>query len=187
MRDLEAQRARRDRIALRLFLGTLVLVLSVYFTADALGWIPARCSFRAYRGRGDGSISERYETFDPDLTLGIAIGETRYRFNYVTHHAIVTRPLFGVTRWRIPETVVYDGETFTVTALDTFAFLNATTVTSAELPATLQYLNNSAQFAGERMAAITLHRPDGTSDTFFPPFDTLILPGDLEAPEEGSN
>lgn len=187
MRDLEAQRARRDRIALRLFLGGMFVVLGMYFTADALGWIPARYSFRAYRGRGDGSISGRYETFDPDLTLGIAVGETRYRFNYVTGHAIVTRPLFGVRQWRIPETVVYEGERFTVTALDTFAFLHATTVTSAELPATLQYLNNSAQFADERLTSITLHRPDGTAAVYTPPFDTLTLPGDSAPPEASRN
>lgn len=187
MIDYEQQRARRDRLARRLFFGGSILFFGTYFLADAFGLLPDRYSFRYHAARvGRVSISDRYETFDPDLALGVAIGDTRYRFNYATHHAIVTRPLFGVENWVIPETVVYRDETFVVAALDTFAFLNATTVTRVELPKTLTYLNNSAQFAGEKITEILLHRPDGSSTRFLPPFDSLHLPGDLEPSPEAN-
>lgn len=185
MIDYDQQRAKRDRLARRIFFGGSLLIFGTYFLADAFGLLPDRYSFRYHTARvGRVSISDRYENFDPDLALGVAIGDTRYRFNYATHHAIVTRPLFGVENWVIPETVVYRDETYTVTAFDTFAFLNATTVTRVELPKTLVYLNDSAQFAGKRIKEVILHHADGTSKRFLPPFDTLHLPGDLEPSPE---
>ena len=112
----EAARARRDRWALRLFLGACALLLGAYAVADAHGIVPRELSVRwRTQQRGRLNLDGRYTEFDPDLCLGIAIGDTRYRFNYASYHAIVTRPLFGVRRWVIPEEVRYEGDVFTVT------------------------------------------------------------------------
>lgn len=163
----EAARARRDRWALRLFLGACALLLGAYAVADAHGIVPRELSVRwRTQQRGRLNLDGRYTEFDPDLCLGIAIGDTRYRFNYASYHAIVTRPLFGVRRWVIPEEVRYEGDVFTVTALDPFALLNAPDAETVSLPPTLRHTNGAEALAGKTLRTLTLRLPDGTARDF---------------------
>lgn len=160
-------RARRDRIALRLFLGGAAALLGAYFVADAAQLLPHAISVRwrsAHRGVLD--LDGRYQEFDPDLCLGIAVGDTRYRFNYETRHAIVTRPLFGVRHWVVPDEVRYEGDVFTVTALDPFALLNATGVETVSLPPTLRHTNGAEALACRELRTLTLRLPGGGTRAF---------------------
>lgn len=173
---------RRDRVMRWLLFGVLGGLLAVYFCADVAGWVPPVYSVRE-RSRKlflPSAIGERYDNFDPDLCLGVAIGETRYRLNYANGHAIVTRPLFGVTEWEIPERFTFQGQDFTVTALDPFALLNAVGVRTLSLPATLNWLNGATALATKDLQTITLRQEAQAPRTFYPPFDALALPGDLE-------
>lgn len=173
--DLERDEARRDRLFRWTFLGTGGLLLALYLGGDALGLLPEAYSVRAHARRraNPTPISEQYENFDPNLCLGIAIGSTRYRLNFALDHAIVTRPLFGVEEWVIPERFNYDGHTFLVTALDPFALLNAQGVRSVTLPASVRWFNGAFALAEETLARATLLQPDGRAQTFLPPFAEL--------------
>ena len=111
-------------------------------------------------------LDGRYQEFDPDLCLGIAVGDTRYRFNYETRHAIVTRPLFGVRHWVVPDEVRYEGDVFTVTALDPFALLNATGVETVSLPPTLRHTNGAEALACRELRTLTLRLPGGGTRAF---------------------
>lgn len=160
-------RARRDRIARWLFLGCAAVLLGAYACADAAGVLPRELSVRwrsAHRGELD--LDRRYAEFDPDLCLGIAVGDTRYRFNYATYHAIVTRPLFGVRHWVVPEEVRFEGDVFTVTALDPFALLNATGVETVSLPPTLRHTNGAEALACRELRTLTLRLPGGGARVF---------------------
>lgn len=175
----------RDRLFLRGLVAVLAAALGLYVVCDLAGWVPARLSVqqRSRRRAFPTPIGERYESFDPDLCLGIAIGSTRYRLNYPLGHAIVTRPLFGVRDWEIPERFNHEGQSFEVTALDPFALLNATGVRSVSLPPTMRWLNGAVALACEELASITLRRRDGTEERFEPPFTALAERPDPLFPE----
>ena len=175
----------RDRLFLRGLVAVLAAALGLYLVCDLAGWVPARLSVqqRSRRRAFPTPIGERYESFDPDLCLGIAIGSTRYRLNYPLGHAIVTRPLFGVRDWEIPERFNHEGQSFEVTALDPFALLNAHDVRSVSLPPTMRWLNGAVALAGEALEEIRLRRRDGTEERFEPPFTALAARPDPLFPE----
>ncbi len=154
--DLTAQ-SRRDRLFRRIVLCAALLFTVPYALLDSFGVLPEAVSARHHiNRRRNNNVSNTYRSYDPNLILGIAIGDTRYRFNYAEHFALVTRPLFGVEVWRIPETVEYEGETYTVTSLDTFALLHAITVRKVELPTTLRYFNGAPSIANETIEHISV-------------------------------
>lgn len=156
---------RRDQLFRRCFLCLGGGLLVLYIVLDLCGCLPVAISvtqrsverWRSLFGR----LPDRYETFDPDLCLGIAVGDTRYRFNYPKRIAIVTRPLFGVTDWEIPEEVEYDGVRYDVCALDPFAFLNAVGVESIRVPASIRYTNGAEELPAETLRRVTLCLPEG--------------------------
>ncbi len=183
--DRYAAHERRDRIVRRCVWGTLALLLGIYFCADTLYLLPEAVSIRAHTGnRNRIHIPDRYEEFDPDLVLGIAIGDTRFRLNHAHGRAIVTRPIFGVTHWVIPSTFDYQGRTFTVTALDPFALLNAQGVRTLSLPPTLRHTNEAENFPAETLETITLRLPDGAERILSPPFPSPLLPEQQEPPTQ---
>ncbi len=153
---LSAQ-TRRDRCFRRIVLCVAALLIIPYFILDTVGVLPEVISAKHHiRRRQASGTAEVYRSYDPDLILGVAIGDTRYRFNHAEHFALVTRPLFGVEHWRVPETVEYEGATYTVTSLDTFALLYATTVRTVELPLTLRYFNGAPAIASETVETIAV-------------------------------
>ena len=112
-------RARRDKIARWVFGVCAVLLFGGYVVADFSGVLPREVSVRWRSGLRFKTPDDltRYKNFDPDLVLGIAIGDTRYWLNHARHHAIVTRPCFWVTDWFVPERVEYEGVTTSLSAL----------------------------------------------------------------------
>ena len=188
MISYEQAQARRDRWMRWIFGSCIIIFLGGYFSADVIGWLPERISVRKRSLRHSASnIGERYDTFDPDLCLGIAIGNTRYRLNYATSHAIVTIPLFGVRVWDIPEFFEFQGQRFVVTALDPFAFLNAGGVEQITLPFTLQWLNQAHTLTCPELKQLNIRQADGQCQVFEPfnssnirpptkPKDSLITP-----------
>lgn len=170
-------RERLDRLVWRWWVGGLGMLLTCYLLADAAEALPEAISVRAHtRRRNHIEIPERYEEYDPDLVLGIAVGDTRFRLNYGKCHAIVTRPIHGVTEWVIPSRFELQGRVFTVTALDAFALLNAQGVRTVSLPPTLRYTNEAENCPAETIRALTLRMADGTERTFEPPFPSPLLP-----------
>lgn len=182
--DLYAARERRDRAVRRLLLGGLGVLLAGYLCADAAGVLPGAVSVRAHtRRRTRIDLPDRYEEYDPDLALGIAVGDTRFRLNHAKGRAIVTRPVFGVADWVIPSAFEWQGRTFTVTALDPFALLNAQGVRAVSLPPTLRHTNQAERFPPESLRRLTLRRADGAERVFAPPFPIPLLPEPQEAPQ----
>ncbi len=160
-------RARRDKIALWAFLAGTAALAAGYVAADFAGVVPRELSVRWRSGmRFDNVWQGRFDDLDPARFLGIPIGETRYRLNFAEHVAIVTRPLSGVREWRIPERVEYGGESFEVTALDSFAFLNAAGVTHISLPPTLRYVNGAEQGINAELETLELRLPGGGAAPF---------------------
>ncbi len=164
----------RDRVFIRgLLLGLLALVM-LYTLLDFCGWLPEAVSVawhtKARRHRSTDSSYGYGHEYDPNLVLGVAIGDTRYRFNHAERFALVMRPLFGVTHWRIPETVDYEGTTYTVTSLDTFALLHALTVQEVYLPKTLRYFNQAPAIASKTIQQITV------GDVYSAPPQTFDIP-----------
>ncbi len=183
--DPYAAHERRDRIVRRLLLGGLGGLLAAYLGADAAEMLPEALSVRAAsRRRRHVEISGRYEDYDPDLMLGIAVGDTRFRLNYAKCHAIVTRPVFGVTEWVIPASFELQGRIFTVTALDPFALLNAQGVRTVSLPPTVRHTNQAERFPPDALERMILRQADGSERVLTPPFPTPLLPEPRqEAPE----
>lgn len=171
-----AEHERRDRLMRRLLLGGLGALFMCYLIADAAELLPEAVSVRIHtRRRNHIEIPERYEEYDPDLVLGIAVGDTRFRLNYGKCHAIVTRPIHGVTEWVIPSRFELQGRVFTVTALDAFALLNAQGVRTVSLPPTLRYTNEAENCPAETIRALTLRLADGTERTLVPPFPSPLI------------
>ncbi len=162
MIDSETASSRRDRLVGRiLVVGFLVAVVG-YAVLDAYGVWPDRFSVRWHtKHRKEAKIPKDVMLYDPNLVLGVAIGDTRYRFNHAEHFALITRPLFGVKEWVIPESVEYLDATYTVTALDSFALLHATTVKTVRLPKSLLFFNDATDIASESIETITVALPQG--------------------------
>ncbi|MEG1553038.1 MAG: hypothetical protein RR982_06840 [Kiritimatiellia bacterium] len=152
----------RDRWVLWSSLSVLGVALLSYFILDFLGALPMRYSMRDYARRRAHPPTQLAE-FDPDLVLGIPIGDTRFRLNWHNHHAIVMRPLMKVEEWVIPESFVYQGTTFTVTALDTFALLNAPTVRYVSLPPSIVYMNDAQTLMEASVTLVT--RPKKSAES----------------------
>ena len=183
--DAFSTHERRDRLFLRWFMGALLAFLAAYAAADALAFIPSRFSVRHYAKKASRfHLPDVYDDYDPDLVLGIAIGDTRYRFNYATRHAIVTRPLFGVTDWVVPETVELRGERFDVTALDTFALLHAEGVQTLSLPPSLHYTNAAENFPPKSLRTLAMRQPDGSERVYSgAALPVPLIPGDPSGAE----
>lgn len=178
-----AAHERRDRLVRRLLLGGLGVVLVCYFFADAAELLPEAVSVRTRTLRRNRvEIPERYEEYDPDLVLGIAVGDTRFRLNYGKCRAVVTRPIHGVTEWIIPSTFELQGRVFTVTALDAFALLNAQGVHTVSLPPTLRYTNEAETCPAETLRTLILRQADGSERRLTPPFPSPLLPEPKETP-----
>lgn len=160
----ELARAKRDRVALRLLLWSLLPFAILYFVADYAELLPAQVSVRI-RNENRNYVDPDYlgEGADPDMVLGIAIGDTRFRLNYGNGHAIVTRPVFGVEEWIIPAHFDYRGTHFTVVALDPFALLYATHAHTISLPHTLQHDNGAPELNAECLKHLYFRNADGTS------------------------
>lgn len=173
----DAARIRRDCWMKRLAWFFLGGGLTLYLVCDWAGVVPAAWSVMrrsAYDWReAPTEIGGRYDNFDPDLCLGVAIGETRYRLNYANHHAVVTRPLFGITDWEVPATFDFQGYTWLVSALDPFALLNAHGVRRVTLPTGLLWTNGALALADETIQEIVLRSPEGGEKTFRRPFEGL--------------
>ena len=161
-------RARRDKIARWVFGVCAVLLFGGYVVADFSGVLPREVSVRWRSGLRFKTPDDltRYKNFDPDLVLGIAIGDTRYWLNHARHHAIVTRPCFWVTDWFVPERVEYEGETYAVTALHPAALLYAEGVTRVSLPPSLLYTNRAEEFVNTELDSLELRLSDGTVRAF---------------------
>ena len=161
-------RKRRDKIARWLFGVCAVVLLGGYVVADFAGVVPKEVSVRWRSGLHFDSPEDasRYKNFDPDLVLGIAIGDTRYWINHPKRIAIVTRPCFWVTDWTIPERVEHEGFTYTVAALHPAALLYAEGVTRVSLPSTLLYTNRAEEFVNPELQTLELRLPDGSTKTF---------------------
>ncbi len=156
------KRERRDRLVTRCFLWLLLPFTAAYFVADGMGFLPAAVSVRIRSERKSrADLFVKGDDSDPDTVLGIAIGDTRFRLNYTNAHAIVTRPLHGVEEWVIPSHFTYQGITFTVTALDSFALLHATQAHTISLPPTLLHLNDAPSLANDVLKHLYLRRPNG--------------------------
>lgn len=141
--------AGRDRGMLFGVLGLLICGSLAYALADARGWVPERFSVRHYRASGVPVIRPG-EPGDPDLVLGVPVGDTRFRLDWRHHEAMVMRPVDrDLEEWIIPSRFVYRGETFTVNALHSFALLYAPAVRRVSLPPTLEYLNEADTLAPE--------------------------------------
>ncbi len=142
----------RDKIFLWALLLSIGSVVFAYSVMDFLGWIPPRYSVTAYtRAKRTPRILPG-DPGDPDLVLGVLIGDTRFRLNWGAHWAMVTRPgSHMLETWIIPERFEYKGETFVVTALDSFALLNAPSVKFVSLPRTLEYMNEADTLAPKHM------------------------------------
>lgn len=164
----EEARDRRDKIARWLFGACAILLLGGYVVADFSGIIPREVSVRWRSGLRFQTPDDatRYKNFDPDLVLGIAIGDTRYWLNHPKRIAIVTRPCFWVTDWSIPERVEHEGTTYTVAALHPAALLYAEEVTRVSLPSTLLYTNRAEEFVNPELQTLELRLPDGSVETF---------------------
>ena len=160
-------RAKRDRIAVRVLLWSFLPFVIGYFIIDGIGLLPAAVSVRIRNdNRSRAALTVKANDIDPDTVLGIPIGDTRFRLNYANGHAIVTRPLFGVEEWIIPAHFTYQGIHFTVTALDTFAVLNATHAHTISLPPTIEHLNGAPELAGDPLNCLILRRADGSETRF---------------------
>ncbi len=186
-------RARRDRLLGIALFGGLAVLLGCYWVADAVALVPEKFSVRYRRllrretrstsaelalKSGGVLLDTRYEDYDPDLMLGVAIGDTRFRLNHAKHRALVTRPIFGIKDWVIPAQVQYQGATYTVTALDTFALLNASGVETLSLPASLEHINQADAFPPASLRVVTHRQADGSVRTYTAPFAEHFLGGD---------
>lgn len=141
-------RRGRDRMMLFGALGLLLLGSVAYTVADAYGWIPDRLSARYYSARRGAPVIRPGEPGDPDLVLGVPVGDARFRLNWRDHTAMVMRPVDqGLEDWVIPSRFVYRDETFTVIALHSFALLYAPKVRRVSLPPTLEWLNEADTMA----------------------------------------
>lgn len=167
--------AKRDRWARRIGWSLFGVALGSYLLCDSLGAVPEAWSvrLRSARRANPQPIDLGWGAYDPDLVLGVAIGDTRYRFNYAKSFAVVMRPLFGVTDWVVPEEVIYLGQRFRVTALDPFALMNATTVEQARFPRSLRWLNGAPALATQRLKRLVLEGRSGEEQVFLPPFEAL--------------
>jgi hypothetical protein len=161
--SFEIARAKRDKWVARILLWSLIPFTIAYFVADGLAWLPAPISVRIRNDRRN-AVDPDYigDGLDPDLVLGIAIGDTRFRLNYGNGHAIVTRPIMGVTDWVIPAHFTHQGTAFTVVALDPFAMLYATNARAISLPHTLIYDNDAPALANACLERLILRAADGT-------------------------
>ena len=181
MMSAEAERARdrRDRIFRAVLIAVLALLaLAGLWAADRYHWEAPRVERRtlpkAIEGMDDSRIRElmqpdRVATADPELALGTLVGDTRFRLNYATGRAIVMRPLHGVEEWIVPESFVHNGQRFRVVALDSFALLNAPTVTTVSFPASLEFTNYAARFCSDRLTQLVHRQPDGSERLIRPP------------------
>lgn len=170
-------RARRDRFMVRLFAWLLVPVIALYIIIDCAGLVPATVSVRIrseHKSRTE--LAVEVDDTDPDTVLGVAIGDTRFRLNYVNGHAIVTRPIHGVEEWIIPSHFDYQGTHFTVTALEAFALLHATHARVISLPPTLNYLNGAAELSNETLQHLYWRHADGSEEHFAYPRPTDASP-----------
>ncbi len=166
MIDRESARTRRDRLLWRVVLLVFLVGIIGYGTLDAFGCWPDRFSLRwRAQHRTTPKVPKEVLLYDPNLVLGVAIGDTRYRFNHAEHFALITRPIFGVTDWVIPESVEYLDATYTVTALDSFALLHATTVKTVRLPESLLFFNDATDIASESIETISVALPQGGAYT----------------------
>jgi hypothetical protein len=158
-------RAKRHRIFKRFVLWSLLPLIVLYLIADGVGVIPHAVSVRLRnQQRVQRDLRTKGLELDPNTILGIAIGDTRFRLNYTNGHAIVTRPIFGVEEWIIPAHFEYQGTRFTVTALDPFAFLHATTAHTISVPSTIEYFNGAPDLANDCLRHLYYRREDGSQD-----------------------
>jgi hypothetical protein len=158
-------------------LWSLLPLAILYFVADGLAWIPAPISVRIRNDRRN-YVNPDYlgEGLDPDLVLGVAIGDTRFRLNYGNGHAIVTRPVMGVTEWIIPAHFTYRDTAFTVVALDPFALLYATEAHTISLPHTLIYDNGAPELANTCLKRLTWRTAEGDTREIPLPCKSVITP-----------
>ncbi len=166
MRDSDAPSSWRDRVFLITIVVVFLTAAAGYVVLDLCGWLPDRFSAMWHsRQRREPKVPDTVLLYDPNLVLGVAIGDTRYRFNYKEHFALIMRPLFGVEDWVIPDHVEYLGETYTVTALDSFALLHATTVKTVRLPKSLLFFNEATDIASDTIETISVELPQGGTYT----------------------
>ena len=160
----ELAREKRDRLFRRLLLWSLIPLALGYLIADGVGLLPAEISVRI-RNNNRNAVDPDYlgEGADPNMVLGIAIGDTRFRLNYGNGHAVVTRPVFGVEEWIIPAHFDYQGTHFTVVALDPFAFLYATHAHTISLPPTLEHDNGAPELNAACLRHLYLRKQDGSA------------------------
>lgn len=72
------------------------------------------------------------------------VGDLKFSFDKVTNTATVIGCKVGTTAAIIPETVEYEGETYTVTGIGEKAFYNMKTITQVSIPATIKSIANQA-------------------------------------------
>ena len=173
----EIARAKRDLIAKRLILWSILPFALAYLVADSLELLPAAISVRI-RNEHRNRVTSEYigQGLDPDLVLGVAIGDTRFRLNHGNGHAIVTRPVTGVRDWLIPAHFTYQGTNFTVVALDPFAMLYATEARTISLPHTLIYDNGAPELANKCLEQLTWRTADGADRLISLPCKSVTTP-----------
>lgn len=165
---------RRNQKVIRYGLCSLIILLGIYIFAAFMGWLPT--AFRPNRQRIEMLPSDIENTFlvsspqgvNPEPYLGVAYQGTRFRFVPSERAAVVIRPdkldltYEGRTSWIIPERVMYQGESFTVTALSATAFLYAEGMKSVTLPSTLRYFNGAEEILLPELETIILQRSHDT-------------------------
>lgn len=95
-------------------------------------------------------ISMNFNVYETPVPA-VEIGDLKYVFDNVTNTATVIGCNVGITAANIPETVEYEGETYTVTGIGEKAFYNMKTITQVSIPATIK---NIASYAFQNATGI---------------------------------
>ncbi len=158
-------REQRDKLFTRILLCGLIGALALYALCDVVQIVPAPISVREQTQKRWRMAWKRLEEYrpgdevDPDLVLGVLIGDTRFRLNWGEHWAMVMRPGdHTLETWVIPERFTYKGEIFLVNSVHSFALLNAPAVKFLSLPRTIVEMNEAETLAPSTM--IIEHRTE---------------------------
>ena len=170
---------RRDQKVIRYGLLTLIVLLGTYFFFAYMGWLPTAITpfYREITTATDGIENKALrppeaQGVDRDPYLGIPFKGARFRIDFENGTAIVTRPdkydpaYEGRTSWIIPETLIYEGQPYTVVALMANTLYEADGMLSVTLPATIRYFNGAQDFLPESIETIILQRTNGAPLTF---------------------
>lgn len=131
---------KRDRYALYIGSGMLTAVLLFFLLGNIVGFLPESLRLSGGHGRGSGTAPG---TVDPDIELGIPIGDFRYRFSS-EGSALVTMPLtlhYKKETLIVPQTVEWQETIYTVTTISPTAFIYQRFLKTLLIPPTVTRRN----------------------------------------------